>query len=55
MGYEGYVVIHPSHVDPPNDCFTPDNKTIEYWIDLYGHYETRLIAVRSTIRHRGDD
>lgn len=34
MGYTGYVVIHPSHVEHANEIFAPDPEEIEYWIDV---------------------
>ncbi|WP_222914796.1 CoA ester lyase [Natrinema sp. SYSU A 869] len=54
MGYEGYVVIHPSHVDPANDCFTPDDETVEYWIGLYGALRDAIDRGESAIRYRGE-
>lgn len=34
MGYTGYVVIHPSHVEHANEMFMPDTEEIEYWLDI---------------------
>lgn len=34
MGYTGYVVIHPSHVEHANEIFMPDVEEIEYWLDV---------------------
>lgn len=34
MGYTGYVVIHPSHVEHANEIFAPDEAEIEYWLDV---------------------
>jgi citrate lyase subunit beta/citryl-CoA lyase len=31
IGFTGYVVIHPSHVEPVNEIFTPDAETVEYY------------------------
>jgi len=46
MGYEGYVVIHPSHVDPPTTALRPITKPSSTGSTSTEHYETRLIAVR---------
>lgn len=34
MGYTGYVVIHPSHVEHANEIFAPDVEEIQYWLDV---------------------
>lgn len=53
MGFTGYLVIHPSHVEPVNDVFTPDEGEIEYWA---GVREALLEAEeegKSAIRYQG--
>ncbi|MGQ3413891.1 HpcH/HpaI aldolase/citrate lyase family protein [Natrinema sp. LN54] len=54
MGYEGYVVVHPSHVQYANDQFTPDSETVEYWIDLYAALQDAIDLGESAIRYRGE-
>lgn len=34
MGYTGYVVIHPSHVEHANEIFAPDADEIAYWLGV---------------------
>lgn len=34
MGYTGYIVIHPSHVEHANEIFAPDEEVIEYWLGV---------------------
>lgn len=34
MGYTGYLVIHPSHVEHANEIFAPDPEVIEYWLGV---------------------
>jgi len=34
MGYTGYVVIHPTHVEHANEIFAPDADEIRYWLDV---------------------
>lgn len=34
MGYTGYIVIHPSHVEHANEIFAPDADEIEYWLGV---------------------
>ncbi|ADJ16845.1 HpcH/HpaI aldolase/citrate lyase family protein [Halalkalicoccus jeotgali] len=54
MGYTGYLVIHPSHVEHANEIFLPDTETIEYWV---GAMETLLEAEnegKSAVRYEGD-
>lgn len=54
MGYTGYLVIHPSHVEHANDIFLPDADTVEYWV---GAMEALLAAEnegKSAVRYEGD-
>lgn len=34
MGYTGYVLIHPSHVEHANEIFMPDAETVDYWLGV---------------------
>jgi citrate lyase subunit beta/citryl-CoA lyase len=54
MGYTGYVVIHPSHVEHANEIFAPDEEKIEYWL---GVREALIEAQREgkrAIRYEGE-
>jgi citrate lyase subunit beta/citryl-CoA lyase len=54
MGYTGYLVIHPSHVEHANEIFLPDADTVEYWV---GAMEALLEAEsegKSAVRYEGD-
>lgn len=54
MGYTGYVVIHPSHVEHANELFLPDPDRIEYWIGARNALLTGLEEGRSAVRYEGD-
>ncbi|MEV6895562.1 CoA ester lyase [Kribbella sp. NPDC051137] len=44
LGYRGMVVIHPSHVAPSNEVFTPSDETVDFYrrlIDAYREAEAR--------------
>lgn len=54
MGYTGYLVIHPSHVEHANELFLPDADKVEYWV---GAMEALIEAERegkSAVRYDGD-
>lgn len=54
MGYTGYLVIHPSHVEHANEIFLPDPDTVEYWV---GAMEALIEGERegkSAVRYDGD-
>lgn len=54
MGYTGYIVIHPSHVEHANEIFLPDADVVEYWV---GAMEALREAERegsSAVRYEGD-
>ncbi len=53
MGYTGYLVIHPGHVDPVNDVFTPDESEIEYWAGVRKALLEAEAEGKSAIRHEG--
>lgn len=40
LGYTGYHVIHPSHIEPVNSVFTPDEETVRHAKELIEQLET---------------
>jgi len=54
MGYTGYIVIHPSHVEHANEIFAPDIDEIEYWLGV----REALIAAQKegkrAVRYEGE-
>lgn len=54
MGYTGYIVIHPSHVEHANDVFTPDSETIEYWRGVKEALEDAEAEGKSAVRYEGE-
>lgn len=54
MGYTGYVVIHPSHVEHANEIFLPDPDEVEYWIGAREALHEAEAEGRSAVRYEGD-
>lgn len=54
MGYTGYVVIHPNHVQYANEVFTPDEEEIEYWLGLREALKEAEREGRHSTRYEGD-
>ncbi|MFB6133707.1 MAG: CoA ester lyase [Halanaeroarchaeum sp.] len=55
IGYTGYQVIHPSHIEPVNEIFLPDEAEIEWCQDLVSSIETaHATEGRGAIRHEGE-
>jgi len=54
MGYTGYVVIHPSHVEHANDIFLPDADRVEYWAGAREALREAAAEGKSAVRYRGD-
>jgi len=54
MGYTGYVVIHPSHVDHANDVFLPDADRVEYWVGAQEALREAEAQGKSAVRYQGD-
>lgn len=54
MGYTGYCVIHPSHVEPVNELFTPDAETIEYWRGVKQALREAEDEGKSAVRYEGE-
>lgn len=54
MGYAGYVVIHPSHVEHANELFLPDADEIEYWLGARAALLDAREDGKSAVRYEGD-
>ena len=55
LGYTGYQVIHPSHVDPINEIFTPDEDDVAFWQRVMEELETaELEEARGAIQFEGE-
>lgn len=52
FGYTSMMVIHPSHVEPVNEVFTPDEERVDYARRLVEAYEAS--EGTSAIRFEGD-
>ena len=53
LGYSGYQVIHPSHVDPVNEVFSPDPDEVERCRELLDAVEAADADGRGAVRHDG--
>lgn len=54
MGYTGYTVIHPSHVTPVNNTFTPSEEEITYWQGVLDALKQAEKEGKSAVRYEGD-
>lgn len=55
LGYTGYQIIHPSHVEPINDIFTPDEEDVTFWQRVMEEMEAaELEESRGAIRFEGE-
>lgn len=54
MGYTGYVVIHPSHVEHANEIFLPDSDEVEYWVGARRALLDAQEKGKSAVRYKGD-
>lgn len=54
MGYTGYIVIHPSHVEHANEIFLPDSETVEYWVGAMESLREAEQSGKSAVRYEGD-
>lgn len=52
LGYTGYSLIHPSHVDPVNEVFTPNRETVERYKRLVNAFEEAKDS--AAVRFEGD-
>lgn len=54
MGYTGYVVIHPSHVEHANEIFKPNAEEIEYWLEIREVLVEAQQQGKRAVRHEGE-
>lgn len=54
MGYTGYLVIHPAHVEHANEMFLPDAETVEYWVGAMEALVEAEAEGKSAVRYEGD-
>lgn len=55
LGYTGYQIIHPSHVKPINEIFTPDENDVAFWQRVMEELEAaELKESRGAIRFEGE-
>lgn len=55
LGYTGYQVIHPTHIDPVNEIFTPDSEDVDYYQRLMQELEAGEVEEgRGAVRFEGE-
>lgn len=54
IGYDGMMVIHPSHVEIVNQVFTPTEQELAYWRELLEVMEAAYREGRGAVRFRGE-
>ncbi len=54
LGYTGYQIVHPSHVGPVNEVFSPDPDEVERCRDLLDAVEAADAEGRGAVRHEGE-
>lgn len=54
LGFRGMVVIHPTHVGPVHDVFTPTDDEVAYYEGLVEAVENAALDGRGAIRYRGE-
>jgi citrate lyase subunit beta/citryl-CoA lyase len=55
IGYTSYHVIHPSHIEPINEIFTPDEEEVEYYQGLMEEMDrAELEEARAAVEYEGD-
>lgn len=55
LGFTGYQIIHPSHAEPVNEVFQPDEEEVAWCRDLVDAVEDAQVeAGRGAIRHKGE-
>jgi citrate lyase subunit beta/citryl-CoA lyase len=53
LGYEGFAVIHPSHVAVVNDVFSPTPEELEYHAGLLEALDVAIAEGRGAVSYRG--
>jgi citrate lyase subunit beta/citryl-CoA lyase len=54
MGYTGYIIIHPSHVEHANEIFAPDEAEIEYWLGVREALIEAQAEGKRAVRYEGE-
>ena len=55
LGYTGYQVIHPNHIQPINEIFTPDADTVDYYQRLMAELDRAEVEEsRAAVRFEGE-
>jgi citrate lyase subunit beta/citryl-CoA lyase len=53
LGYRGIVLIHPSHVAPANEVFTPRPDTVEFYREMIAAFRAAEAEGHAAIDFRG--
>lgn len=53
LGYRGQVVIHPSHVAPVNEVFTPADEVVAYYRGMVTEFEAALQRGDAAVIYEG--
>jgi citrate lyase subunit beta/citryl-CoA lyase len=54
LGYTGYCVIHPSHIDDVNEVFTPEISDLEYYQKMLEGVDESDLEETGVLRFQGD-
>jgi citrate lyase subunit beta/citryl-CoA lyase len=54
LGYTGYLVIHPSHIEPINNIFTPNKEDIDELRELISEFEEARESGQGVIKYKGE-
>jgi citrate lyase subunit beta/citryl-CoA lyase len=54
LGYTGYKVIHPKHLEPVNEIFTPEPSEVEYYRELLKALEEAKQEGQNAVRYQGE-
>lgn len=55
LGYTGYQAIHPSHIEPINELFTPDPERVAYYKRLLETLDVAAVEERrASVRFEGE-
>jgi|SRR5690606_31126140 len=53
LGFQGQIVIHPSHVPVVNEVFSPDPAEVEFREGLVAAFEAAVARGEAAVRYRG--
>lgn len=54
LGYTGYQVVHPSHVEPVNEIFSPDPEAVERCREILEAVDAADAEGRGAVRYEGE-